>query len=364
MARNKQQDESREKMKLSQEVSSEASAEQLQQNQIKKETRSEGEFSSETLTGQLPYTLTNDFFFKAFLQKNETALRGLLSALLSLKPDEISSVTITNPIEEGETIDDKNIILDIKLLLNDTHVINLEMQVANLGNWPERSLTYLCRMFNQLKSGEDYIHVKKTVHVSIMDFTPNDFPQILYSEYFLYNLQTGHKYSDKFAIYMLQLNQLGNPKDQRDIPEIYYWAQLFKAQTWEEIQMLAEKNEYIKQSIVTLQELTADEKAKMQMEARERYRRDLAASVELGKQQSAEVIQRLQEKNKQLEEKSEKDEKEKKQLQEESKQIKEESKQKDERIRKVQEEKDAMQSEMEERIRSLEAQLAQANKHD
>ena len=69
MARNKQQDESREKMKISQEVSTEASAEQLQQNQIKKEPQSEGEFSNETLTGQLPYTLTNDFFFKVFLQK-------------------------------------------------------------------------------------------------------------------------------------------------------------------------------------------------------------------------------------------------------------------------------------------------------
>ena len=332
MARNKQQDESREKMKLSQEVSSEASAEQLQQNQIKKETRSEGEFSSETLTGQLPYTLTNDFFFKAFLQKNETALRGLLSALLSIKLDEISSVTITNPIQEGETVDDKNIILDVKLILNDTHVINLEMQVSNLGNWPERSLTYLCRMFDQLKTGEDYINVKKTIHISIMDFTPNDFPEVLYSEYFLYNLKTGHKYSDKFAIYMLQLNQLGNPKDERDIPEIYYWAQLFKAKTWEEIQMLAEKNECIKQSIATLQEITADEKARMQMEARERYRRDLAASVELGKQQSAEVIQRLQEENEQ----------------------------KDESIRKIQEES----KQKDERIRYLEAQLAQANKHD
>ena len=192
------------------------------------------------------------------------------------------------------------------------------MQVANLGNWPERSLTYLCRMFDQLKTGEDYINVKKTIHISIMDFTPNDFPKVLYSEYFLYNLKTGHKYSDKFAIYMLQLNQLGNPKDERDIPEIYYWAQLFKAKTWEEIQMLAEKNECIKQSIATLQEITADEKARMQMEARERYRRDLAASVELGKQQSAEVIQRLQEENEQKDE----------------------------------------------RIRYLEAQLAQANKHD
>ena len=173
-------------------------------------------------------------------------------------------------------------------------------------------------MFDQLKTGEDYINVKKTIHISIMDFTPNDFPKVLYSEYFLYNLKTGHKYSDKFAIYMLQLNQLGNPKDERDIPEIYYWAQLFKAKTWEEIQMLAEKNECIKQSIATLQELTADEKARMQMEARERYRRDLAASVELGKQQSAEVIQRLQEENEQKDE----------------------------------------------RIRYLEAQLAQANKHD
>ena len=39
------------------------------------------------------------------------------------------------------------------------------------------------------------------------------------------------------------------------------------------------------------------------MEARERYRRDLAASVELGKQQSAEVIQRLQAESKQKDEK-------------------------------------------------------------
>ena len=103
----------------------------------------------------------------------------------------------------------------------------------------------------------------------------------------------GHKYSDKFGIYMLQLNQLGNPDDEQNMPELYYWAQLFKSRTWEEIRMLAEKNEFIKQSIVTLQELTADEKARMQMEARERYRRDLAASKELGKQESEEMIQSL-----------------------------------------------------------------------
>ena len=254
---------------------------------------SQNQFYDQTFTGELPYTLTNDFFFKAFLQKNETALRGLLSALLSINPEEIISIIITNPIHEGDQIDDKDMILDLKVILNNAQIINLEMQVANLGNWPERSLTYLCRMFDHLKSGEDYKEVKKTIHISIMDFTPKDFPEVLYSEYFLYNLKTGHKYSDKFGIYMLQLNQLGNPDDEQNMPELYYWAQLFKSRTWEEIRMLAEKNEFIKQSIVTLQELTADEKARMQMEARERHRRDLAASKELGKQESEEMIQSL-----------------------------------------------------------------------
>ena len=121
MARNKQQNELSENQKLLQGVSSGASAEQLQQNQIKKDPQSD---ANETLTGQLPYTLTNDFFFKAFLQKNETTLRGLLSALLSIKLDEISSVTITNPIQEGETVDDKNIILDVTIQ-NPPHIFAL-----------------------------------------------------------------------------------------------------------------------------------------------------------------------------------------------------------------------------------------------
>lgn len=125
----------------------------------------------EKLTGKLPYTLTNDYFFKAFLQRNENALRGILCAMLSMNPEEITSLLVTNPISEGDTVDDKNVILDVKVEVNHTQIINLEMQVENLGNWPERSLTYLCRMFDQLKAGEDYRYVKRTLHIGILDFT-------------------------------------------------------------------------------------------------------------------------------------------------------------------------------------------------
>ena len=302
------------------------------------------QYSEEQFTGKLPYTLTNDFFFKAFLQRNEDALRGLLCAMLSMESEEITDIVITNPIKEGEEIDDKKMILDVKVEVNHTQTINLKMQVENLGNWPERSLTYLCRMFDQLKSGEDYKKVKKTLHIGILDFTPKDFPEILYSDYFLYNLKTGHKYSDKFGIYMLQLNQLGNSEDEKNMPEIYYWARLFKATTWEEIRMLAEKNETIQKSIVTLKELTADEKAKMQMEARERYRRDLVAAQDFGREQKEEEIKELKNNLQQSQEEIAKLEEEKIKFQEESS--------------KFQEEK----AEMCQRIRFLEEQLAKTNK--
>ena len=303
-------------------------------------TTSNKDLADETLTGKLPYTLTNDFFFKAFLQRNEIALKGLLSALLSIEPEKITSITITNPIKEGELVDDKSVILDINLVLNNNQIINLEMQVANVGNWSERSLTYLCRMFDHLKAGEDYLHVKKTIHIGIMDFTPNGFPKTLYSEYYLYNPKTKHKYSDKFGIHMLQLNQIGNRSDEQEMPALYYWAQLFKATTWEEIQMVAEKNEFIKQSIVTLKELTADEEAKMQMEARERYRRDWEAGMELIREESREEIEALQND-------LQKSQNENSKLQAENSKI---QKEKEECLRKAEEE-----------IRILKEQLAKAN---
>ncbi|MBO5246525.1 MAG: PD-(D/E)XK nuclease family transposase, partial [Eubacterium sp.] len=65
-------------------------------------------------------------------------------------------VIITNPIKLGEQIDSKAFVMDIHVILNDDTLLNLEMQLLNTGNWVERSLSYLCRMYDQLYSGDDY----------------------------------------------------------------------------------------------------------------------------------------------------------------------------------------------------------------
>lgn len=54
-------------------------------------------------TGPIRYGMTNDCMFRTVLQRNNYVLKGLICSLLYLKPESITSVEITNPIELGET---------------------------------------------------------------------------------------------------------------------------------------------------------------------------------------------------------------------------------------------------------------------
>ncbi|MBD5468823.1 MAG: hypothetical protein HDR21_11810, partial [Lachnospiraceae bacterium] len=107
-------------------------------------------------SGKLPFMLTNDYMFKVVLQTDETILCALLCSLLDLTPGDIHSIVITNPFVPGATVRDKDTILDIRLVLNGNRLINLEMQIKNKGDWPERSLCYLCRAFDNLEKGAPY----------------------------------------------------------------------------------------------------------------------------------------------------------------------------------------------------------------
>ena len=117
-------------------------------------------------TGKIPFNLTNDYMFRATFQKSNRALTGLASAILGMKPEDIISIEALNPIELGKSIEAKDFILDLKVLLNNNITMLIEMQVLNLGNWPERSLGYLCRSFDSLNKGQNYHESQPVVQVS------------------------------------------------------------------------------------------------------------------------------------------------------------------------------------------------------
>ena len=215
--------------------------------------------------GKIDYGLTNDYMFRAILQKSRKTLIGLASALLHLNPEDIKEIEITNPIILGESINAKTFILDVNILLN-----NSEMQVNNLHNWENRSLCYLCSDFSQLNKGDAYEDIKPVINIGILDYTLFEDAPEFYAEFELLNKKTHRRYSDKLGISVLDLTQIDMASDEDKAFGIDTWAAVFKAKTWEELRMAVQSNEYMKDAAETLYELNSDETIRQQCEARRR----------------------------------------------------------------------------------------------
>ena len=227
--------------------------------------------SFETATGQIDYGMTNDYMFRAVLQTNEDILKALVCSVLHLKESEVSEIEIMNPIELGRTIDSKSFGLDIKIILDNRKVVNLEMQVENEHNWPERSLGYLCRSFDNLNKGMDYEEVKPTVHIGFLDFTLfDDYPEF-HATYMLLNIKNHNIYSSKFMLKVIELNHIELATEEDKKFGIDRFAKIFKAKTWEELRMYAENEETLIKTAKVIYDYNSDFAIRDQCEAREAY---------------------------------------------------------------------------------------------
>lgn len=259
-------------------------------------------------TGVLPHSLVNDYMFKALLQKNQVVLKHLICSMLHLRPEEVVSVDLRNPIVLGKSLaedfDSKTFVLDVNVLLNNQVLINLEMQVVNYKNWPERSLTYLCRNFDQLSRGEDYIHVKPVVHIGFLDFTLFKESPEFYATYKMMNEKNHQVYTDKFILSVVDLNHIELATREDREWKIDYWASLFKATTWEELKMLAERNQVMGDAVNTIYELTADESIREQCKAREKHIKEMNTILkerEMAERARDAMFQQLEQTGQQLE---------------------------------------------------------------
>lgn len=228
--------------------------------------------SIDHLTGPLPFRMTNDILFHLLFETNPTALRGLICSLLNLEDCDIHSIEVKNPIEFGKTVFSKGFILDLKLLLNNNTSINVEMQVLKSKNWTERSLSYLCRSYDKLNVGEDYFEANTAIHIGILDYDlfPEDEARF-YTTYHLADDITHKIYTGKFQLSVLYLNHVDKATEEDLACHLDYWAKFFKATTWEDLKMLAEKSPTLKEATKTVYNTTADICAQTMLEAYEEY---------------------------------------------------------------------------------------------
>ncbi len=245
--------------------------------------------SLEEATGKIDYRLMNDCMFHVVFQKNPKALRGLCASLLHISPEEISSVEVLNPIEFGEQPKDKEFILDLKVMLNNDRILNFEVQIIDGKNWPERSLSYACRTFDQLMQGEDYIKAKPVYHIGFLDFDLEHLSPEFYATFQLLNVKNHEIYSGKFVLSVVNLNQIELATEEDRKYGIDHWARLFKADTWEAIKKMAQENEYVSDAAETLLQSNQDLKIRSYCEAVEEARRVRRGLERLVAEKDAEI---------------------------------------------------------------------------
>ncbi len=214
-----------------------------------------------------------DFAFKEIMM-DEAARVGFLSAMLKISPEDITETRILNTnlrkLYEGE----KQGILDVRILMNNHTEIDIEIQLATLNVWADRSLFYLSKLYTeQISAGEDYTVFKKCVSISILDFELFKGEQEFYSCFHIWEDTRRILYTDHMEFHVLELPKL--PKElKEDSSDILLWARFINAERKEDFDMIATKNPYIGSAYRKLQVISQDRQKRMEYEAREKALRD------------------------------------------------------------------------------------------
>ena len=111
-----------------------------------------------------------DFAFKEIMF-NDKVRKGFLSAVLEIPVSEIKETVMKNTNLQKVHDDEKQAILDVRLVMNNNTEIDIEIQLAYMAAWADRSAFYVSKMLGeQIGINKKYSNFKKCIGINLLDF--------------------------------------------------------------------------------------------------------------------------------------------------------------------------------------------------
>ena len=213
-----------------------------------------------------------DFVFKLIFgdEKNKGVLIAFLSAALNLPKEDFIEIELINTELLREFKEDRKGILDIRVKTKKSEHIDIEIQILPTEYMAERTLFYWSKMYNsQISPGDTYDKLKKCITINIVDFERIPLDKI-HTKFHILEDETLFKLTDVLEIHFLELPKLSKLDKLKDIDDpILDWLEFINADSKEGMEMLAEKNENIKNAYEILQRVSKSKEARMAYEARQ-----------------------------------------------------------------------------------------------
>ena len=234
--------------------------------------------------------LTSDYVFKRIFgqEENKGALKDFLESILDVK---IKKIEIKNPEIPKNYYDSKFGVLDLKVVLNDEMVVDVEMQMKNRHDMAKRDNYYLASNYvNEIKEGEPYTSCKKSIVISILNFNyykRNEYHSVARMIFEKpkeeERVDMGYEEEDKYASKDLELHTIELPKFRKKHPEVHtkleQWLWLFEGSE-EEMEKAGKMNKEIKKINKKLASMSLSDEERNNYEFRLKAIRDEADAID------------------------------------------------------------------------------------
>ena len=204
-----------------------------------------------------------DVVFQALFGEigSERITKKFLEAILERKIEEVD--LSGNIVLRRENVEDKMGVLDVLAKINDKEYINVEMQVYNKKNLLERILYYWAKIYTRnIKKKEDYIELKKTIEVLIVDFEIKQLKELGYHSKWKIIEEKDRKLilTDDLEIHIIEINKIKKLTEKEKNKELVKWIYFLEEPDGEKVKEYMKSDSGIKEAKGKLETMSEDER--------------------------------------------------------------------------------------------------------
>ncbi|MBQ9297541.1 MAG: Rpn family recombination-promoting nuclease/putative transposase [Clostridia bacterium] len=221
-------------------------------------------------------------FHALFREENKHLTEALISDILGKKvkiitKDKDRHLNLKYPEE-------KLGVMDLRTELEGGVKCNIEIQLRKYKNENERFLYYWANTYSrQLKRGEKYKELNKTISIIILDHEIQELEGIeeLGTKWQIRDDKTGKRMlTEHLEIIILEIPKAIRMYEKNKKDRISQWLMFLDNPNKEEVFQIMEENKEIKEATAELYEMSRDEELRLVAELVEKGRRDDAAAME------------------------------------------------------------------------------------
>ena len=220
---------------------------------------------------------------------SERILGGLLTEILGYPVENISLEANQNLVREMPT--EKLGILDLRANIGKDKTVNIEVQLINQQNMQARLLYYWSRIYGgQLKEGEDYDMLKKTIAVLIVNYEMPELQEFKDSHTkweLLEKRKPNVLVFKNIEIHILEIPKLIKYSQETE-ERLGNWIEFLIKPESERVKMGAKKDKNLKEAVEKLEVISGDERMQRIAELRLKYILDENTNIKTAREQGRE----------------------------------------------------------------------------